>query len=852
MPNHRGRLVLRVRRFMVLALVFTLAADGLLLYLAEDRADSVQAQALTQVNTVRELSQGAGRGFQGRYQQQDYDGSYYNLWQYRDDGIHLRRNQCDAKDDGNERPRELLIWNNLDRKSEVFNDVVYWEPDGRWHSDPIYGPWFEETGYKNVEYCRDRNATPFGNNLKYDPTFPTEQPHYTRATGAPRTPSAHDWNTTGLTNATALEAMDTFYAIGITNYRGLQSPELELNLWLPKKDINGILEIAVSEFCTHNSWDSGSDLTSTLLIEIEGSKATSQYDCNAISNKVTISNIKQTLGDPLNEKPFITDVGGSPQETLYARYLLRAKTTATTGGYTNQFRLNVTTPSSGYLGIAKTKITGQPENALGVGMRLPGGSLQFRRLKILWEMNIYVAIDPAEGCQSSKKAGEFGLYDTDHPPAGSTSWIYNYPPSLQIYQTDRNEFLDGKPPNWSKDIDGDGTVSNEEGKYTFEDSTQNIWDTNTFGEFEGDKIYRFHFYNLNQRSWMQIGIPFDQVNSLQKCVEKPLVKVYYGDVSVGGHFGTSTTSRACDQAASGTANIYGQWVPNKETDTSSAEYAVYVRGEIMHFYSGYKRGTDPPDPHNKLTFANDGGDWGQAWSQQLRCMPNWWRQTNQLGNPLTDASLDLDPAIRTESDLEQFYEPTGGVLSLKTGNVADLDLKATIYVKGDLLITEDIINLNENLEKLNQIKTIYLIVQGDIFIEPDVAQIDAVLIAMPTDHPIGQTQDGRIFTCYIPNVTDDPSIDLHSYDEILEKTDAERTAQNVEYSDQCNNEKLIINGAVAARQIRFGRMTDPNDDDFVREEINFLPEYFVGISLLPSHTDWYYRPDSITILPINF
>ncbi len=818
------------------------------------------------VLNVEALLQNASEVVQGGYQTEPTGD--YNLWQYRTDDIYHKANECDAKDDGNEIPEEPLDWEGPGGgPSENFNDVTQWDLDGIWHTGfyPYYSRWFEETGFKDVEYCEDRNMADFGDNLKYSPPYPTvAHQHYTRSLGgAPRTPSAHDWNTSDL-DASTLESMQPFLAIGVTDNQGLKSPTVELNAWLPE-DYQGTLDIKAENFCGSDIWDYNTPDSSQLYISFEGddSAKTRKITCTANGNADKFQVSLSALGEPKDIRTFTHYDGSNVSQKVYKLYKITAGTSLDPNSisYTNQFRLKITQPSGSYLGIAKTDITDpdEPKNALGVGMRLPGRDLEFRRLKILWEIDLYVAIDPEEGCSAEDVKGTFGLYDTDFP---SQPWLKpNFPPSLKISSTPRNAFLNGDSTTWRPEEEG-GAI------YTFSDENKadNLWDSTTKEFFDGDRIYRFQFYNLDQRSWMQIGVPFAQFNALQKCIDRPLVKIYHGDISVGGRFGSHTTGSAClkDNLTSPTpaAAIYAHVRAEGEGSYgSSAEYGVYGRGIIEGFYSKFKRGQDPPPDPKELTFANNGTTlWGGGWGGPLRCMPNYWREVDKKLDAHDPPSPEIDLGIElTRAGIQntrKLYVPRAKKFTITntTDPIVDLDLelKTTIYVKGDLYINANIINENEELTTQNQIYLIYLIVKGNIFIASDVTRIDAVLIAMPSDED--HSKKGRIYTCYIEGLTDstDSTLDIHSYDTLIDKDAMVVEDTNQLHEQECR-QRLTVNGALIARQVHLGRVTDPDTPDGrITEEINLLPEYFIGTPQLPPHSDWFYKSDSITTLPINF
>ena len=280
--------------------------------------------------------------------------------------------------------------------------------------------------------------------------------------------------------------------------------------------------------------------------------------------------------------------------------------------------------------------------------------------------------------------------------------------------------------------------------------------------FKGDKIYRFRISNIDHRTWIQVSLPFDQMNALQKCIFKPLVKVFYSDISAGGRFGLGETSDACrnqsDIDTPGTINYAGHAGlythvlggppsdPNKiVNDSSSAEYGVRVRDTITGFYSAFKRNPPAVPLSTKyLTFANAnnpsliyGGNFGKS-----RCIPNYWRgasgqQFTAITIPAAD-ELDVGAlATQLGGPPTVFHKPNSGSAYVKLTNSTpsnNLDLKATIYIEGDLLIENDIYNNSSSTwDNFNKIGYITIVVKGDILIRQNVSQIDAVLIAYPGD-----------------------------------------------------------------------------------------------------------------------
>ena len=639
---------------------------------------------------------------------------------------------------------------------------------------------------------------------------------------------------------------------------GFTNHSLDLSLWIPEDVDITSLELLTDNLCDNTDWDDNPD-NAEISIYLEGQagrvKIIDEDDC--ADNVHSLAGIDLSdVGKAFLKRSLTTASKDGSREQLYDHFKIKAELSDinTAAHHINQFSLTVSKPDNAYLVIGQTQRDRSGDyiaaKALSVSNRLPD---EYDRLEIFWKTDIYLAADASKGCSGSETQN-IGLYDSDYP---TRAWSYfaskdpDMKPEVQIYSADRNQFLNGEITeigDYEKHLFFDGI---EDGVPV----SQDAWE---YGEmtFEYSKVYELRFRNIDQRTWIQIGLPYDQINALQKCVDKPLVKVYQSDISVGGRFGTGVGINNCrdDDLSLGdsAAGIYAHGIAGREG--SSAEYAVYARGTIDAFYSKFKRNqAPPPNPIQQLTFANNDATspWGGHWGGQLRCLSNYWRRAPELGEPLEDETLSLS---HLSQNSETYYTPKpSGMLSLSAPS-NNLDLKATVYIEGDLLITQDIINSNGNLKKFNEIQSIYLIVKGDIFIAPSVTKIDAVLVAMPDESHL---QEGRIYTCYIDGLSAVDGIDLDSLIELQKKPPEKLKKENKRYAQECVKQ-LIINGALVARQIHLGRTTNSDSSSLgyatypVSEEVNLPPEYFVDIPQLPAHSDWFYKSDSITILPVNF
>ena len=696
---------------------------------------------------------------------------------------------------------------------------------------------------------------------------------------------AGNTTTSGFTwplNKETVRTQKPFLVVGnaAQNSSGFINKEIVLKLWiLQDKDIENLM-LNIEDFCDTTNWDLGSQYGETVLY-IKGQSGEQRIKDETSCDSVTHIPIKKSIvGEDFGSARYVQLQSGGVEEMLYKQYrvVIRIENTHVNNNtYVNQFRLNVQQPAFSYLGAGQTARNGSGEyktdSALSISNRLPGGEQDedgrgtYKRLEILWRTTIYLASDPSRGCSGYEKQ-PIGLYDSDYPTSfynDNDDYESKLKPMVQVWSVDRNDFLENLSVNFEreegKDIEFDGDQGGS-------NVSNNQWEYEEI-RFERDRIYKLEIYNIDERSWIQIGLPYDQLNALSKCVYKPLVKAYYSDVSIGGRFGLGTHYDACedqrDQPPPIEANLYTHDHRSNVADSSSAQYAVRVNDEIIGFYSNYDPNTRKLRKDNPLTFANTGNAVrGGHFNDDGRCIPNYWRGADSSLQPIgedyikmADASSGISPQCIFK-DIAQngiyLYQPVSSLLTLENGcdqPPVALKLRATIYVDGDLLIKSDIINSTPQTQwnAFNEIGYIYLIVKGDILIDPKVRQIDAILVAMPDETKVDKL--GRIYTCYVEDLFDS-SFNIHSFEEILVKTEAELNEQNRKYNNQCQNQ-LVINGALIGREVHLGRTYNFADRHIhVAETINLLPEYFVGTPQLPEFNEWFYKSDSVIVLPTNF
>ena len=619
-------------------------------------------------------------------------------------------------------------------------------------------------------------------------------------------------------------------------------------------------------------------------------RSSNDSQCTGKTNTINLSDIVTTANkpEPFETKELLESNSSPARFKKYRRYRLKAKFDGDKRtSYYNQFKIRVVEQADSYLAFPKLTTnlefesqelatTGEVQGALGISNRMAGNhgpvgannSNPNNNLMALWEMTFIIAPPGHKGC-SEKYNNWIGLYDHDYRPNGNPAWVgwqkYNdsYPPTVTVEATNRNQHLyDGTTTNWQ-------SIST----FKFNGTLDNVWPstkpdpkTNPIGEpvnhyepklyasnvvasggnvannrwegfmqqFSADKIYRVKFSNLNSPSWVQIRLPFPQINALQTCVNKPLFKVKHGDIAVGGVFGTQNDLNACpaDALDQVQGNLYAHSNPVTKIG-SSVRYGARVHDRVYGFYSNYKSTSNAPDTFKSRTFANndDVAEYGGNFNYG-RCLPNYWRGSEGLTTTAMPPQNRLDINTLKDNDAKLYEPPNNAKFTLTNSQTAALHLKATIYVDGDLYIEDNLLNTTNSTtwREFNKIDYIYLIVKGNIYIQPDVTRLDAVLVAY-TDDSQDQTQ-GHLYTCY--------------FDEAVQAT-----SSGTIYQQECDD-KLTVNGALIGQTIHLGRSFSRNDTTQIGEEINLLPEYFAGTPQLPGFEEWLYGSDSLIVLPVNF
>ncbi|MEK9196579.1 MAG: hypothetical protein AAB914_04380, partial [Patescibacteria group bacterium] len=292
-------------------------------------------------------------------------------------------------------------------------------------------------------------------------------------------------------------------------------------------------------------------------------------------------------------------------------------------------------------------------------------------------------------------------------------------------------------------------------------------------------------------------------------VNKPYVRFYGQDVFAGGNFPNGT-------------RVPGGISTNHRTPAigSGVEYAAFALGTISGFSSSDLRSDGFFD---QLNFASSpkglfGGD---------HIATDYFANKPDNAEVLTSNSVDLSSIANKKS----FYRNTGGgtdVLTISNSSPGNsFTGSKTIYVDGDVYISENIRYADWGTD-INAIPSFRLIVKGNIYIAPDVTQIDGLLVAQPN----GGTK-GMISTCANANG------DNANPAELTTTATGVRSGTDGDCSSQ-----LVINGAIVAQRVKwlrtFKTLSDATssgreayNSSNAAEVINTSPDFYLGVPADP-------------------
>ncbi len=368
------------------------------------------------------------------------------------------------------------------------------------------------------------------------------------------------------------------------------------------------------------------------------------------------------------------------------------------------------------------------------------------------------------------------------------------------------------------------------------------------------------FENPNERITTTGPTGTIECKQKMRIAVRPYLKVFYGDVSAGGYFGLNEDYDACGDdnvirtwtsTASGEPDGYiaahGEGSNGGDAKGASVRHGIQAYDLVAGFYSSSQRNS-LPQPLKGLTLNNVGLDDYDGGFGKPNCVGNYWREVSELPEEenLTNNNIEINlNSDLQDNDRRRYVLKNNQNLIIKSNNTSLGDLKATLFVEGqgNVYIENDIINNDAaSWDDPSQIGYITIITRGNIYINPSVRKVDAVLVAYPKQYDDAVTGStiaygGEIWTCYFDGIT------------------------AATHFNRCNN-PLVVNGALIAQKVRLGRIyksvkeatgtPEYDHNNSSSEMVNLLPEYLLGIPELPIFPDQIYKSDSISVHPVNF
>jgi hypothetical protein len=348
---------------------------------------------------------------------------------------------------------------------------------------------------------------------------------------------------------------------------------------------------------------------------------------------------------------------------------------------------------------------------------------------------------------------------------------------------------------------------------------------------------------------------------------KPYFQIKGGDVFTGGWFTDNNNSSYCknpsnyqaptfDTASSSVSNgqkggIYAFAGFDRGIHVgASSQYAAFATGMIHGStddsddtlqYGFYTYGASIPiqQQQKTLSFANssdylDSSDsWGglfEGSSQQTHCAPDYYGYSKDLAPKAVPASI-------SSGTNDTYFSNNGSTVTINGGSIG-AGKKVTIFVNGNVYIGGNITYPAAYSD--SEVPKFALVVRGNIYIDPNVAQLDGLYVAQPNPSNIGST--GVIWTCHDGSATAYTAAQVNSL---------------CKNKPNPNSPSLTFNGSVIAKQMNLWRVNDglnagttgnpAGNPGTPAEVFNYIPAMVVGTPFFNSGQT--YTVESVKTMP---
>ncbi len=305
--------------------------------------------------------------------------------------------------------------------------------------------------------------------------------------------------------------------------------------------------------------------------------------------------------------------------------------------------------------------------------------------------------------------------------------------------------------------------------------------------------------------------PFEVVTDVI-VVRYPYIKAYGAEVMAGGGFGSTCSTRSGIFAM---MRPMGQQVSTNKSGSGSqlGAFAFSQDGSsrISGFASAILRTSAPNATRgNALHFGGVNYDlnsrtpaMGGNLTGNPICMPDYFNDTQYPESNTTvrrqgDSTIQQTGLSNNYNGKQVFYE---GNATVNYGGASTHQGRTTYYVEGNVQINSNV-RYDGNYANVADIPNFTLIVKGNIYIAPNVTQLDGIYIAQPQEG--NESTTGQIFTC-ARNYT------------AYTSASAVYTNCSGGYGGPYNTQSLRVNGSFIAQRIILNRAVNTLNNSTFRE-----------------------------------
>ncbi len=297
--------------------------------------------------------------------------------------------------------------------------------------------------------------------------------------------------------------------------------------------------------------------------------------------------------------------------------------------------------------------------------------------------------------------------------------------------------------------------------------------------------------------------------SCVKIVDKPFVRVFDSDVMTGGEFDTTCSNGDGDSSA---INGFYDSRSSRSPAGSGVQFAALAMGQINAFpssnFNNSRTGLSFANTASLVTLPDQlGGVFGGN-----RCINDFFSSAENIQlaeNISTNLNINsLENGTKNMTRNPKRTQCDNNTLNITQTTPVSPGKHLFLYVCRNVYISSDIKLSTNWSNNENNIPSFYLVVCGDIYIDPNVHTLDGIYIAQPyfsSSNSICQWNSspggGNIYTCADPST---------------KKPYVQPTGSNSDKflpGGACNSNSLTVNGTFIAKKIHLDRSIHSLRDD---------------------------------------